>query len=151
MRIEEKIPLIFGVPPQGFLKGLKSQKAFVAEVRPELLGMTIVAKELAKYGREPVVICDNMMAFCMERGLVSAVHIFYQALNKKTALCRTGSLIAALCAKAHHIPVTLGQARVLKFKPSSLLRIGAKKVTAANIKTYVPLFEEVPLKLTKEL
>jgi len=151
MLINGKIPLIFGVPPEGFLKGFKSQKAFVAEVRPGLEGMTIVAKELNKAGRESVVICDNMMAFCMERGLVSAVHIFYQALNKKTALCRTGSLIAALCAKAHHIPVTLSRARVLKFKPASLLQIGARKVTAGNIKTYVPFFEEVPLGLTKEL
>jgi methylthioribose-1-phosphate isomerase len=150
MRIEKKIPLIFGVPQEGFIDRLKARQAFVAELRPGLEGATLVAKGLLKKGRQPILICDNMMAFCMERGLVSAVYIFYQALHKKRALCRTGSLIAALCAKVHGIPVYLSPAKALKFKASSLLKIGERKITVGTLKTYVPFFEEVPLELIKE-
>ena len=147
MFIKEKMPLIFGLPSEVFLDSLKEKRVFVAELRPDLLGMKPLAEELLKKRIQPVVICDNMVAFCMERGLVSAAHIFCEAKNEKTGLCRTGSLIVALCAQYHHIPVYLHQARAAKNKQSSLLKIAGMKVTAQNIKTYVPFLEEVPLEL----
>jgi hypothetical protein len=79
----------FWRPAGSFYAQLKAKKAFVAELRPALEGMKDVARELIRRGIQPVVICDNMMAFCMERKLVSVVHIFAQAGKNGVALCRT--------------------------------------------------------------
>ena len=148
MLVKEQIPLIFGVPQEDFYAQLKAKKIFVAELRPALEGMKDVAKELIGRGVKPVVICDNMMAFCMERKLVSAVHIFAQGRKNDVALCRTGSLIAALCAHTHRIPVVLHEgAMPREAKGADLLKIGGMKVTSSKIKTYVPLLEEVPMSL----
>lgn len=147
MQISEKLPLIFGVPDSGFFEDFREKKAFVAELRPGLEGMQAVSKGLLKKKITPVVICDNMMAFCMRQGLVSGVHIFYKNLNKDNAVCRAGSLIAALCAKEHNIPVHIHKAAATKVKISDLTRIGGRRVTNADIKTYVPVFEDVPLEL----
>ncbi|MFA5039414.1 MAG: hypothetical protein WC732_07015 [Candidatus Omnitrophota bacterium] len=144
----KKIPLIFGCPSESFYAKFNAPRAFVAELRPGLEGMKQVSGELLKKGVKPVVICDNMMAFCMERGLVSGVHIFSAQVRGSRALCRTGSLIAAICARHHGIPVVLH--KTLK-QPSavsmSLLKIGGIKVASAKIKTYVPALEEIPLDL----
>lgn len=149
MEIKEKISLIFGIPGGYFLKSFKARKVFVAELRPGLEGGRVVAAALLKKGVTPVIICDNMMAFCMKRGLVKDVHIFYHALGEKTGLCRTGSLIAALCAKKHKIPAYLHQADNLPWKAETLLEIAGVKVTSGDIPTYVPLLEEVPLDLVR--
>ncbi|MDD5137844.1 MAG: hypothetical protein PHG72_03400 [Candidatus Omnitrophica bacterium] len=151
MLIRQHIPLIFGVPQNGFYGDLKVKKTFVAELRPGLEGMTDVARELLKRRIQPVVICDNMMAFCMERKLVSVVHIFSQGRRNDVALCRTGSLAAALCARVHRIPVVLHDGVVFALPRESqaadLLKIAGIKVTSSKIKTYVPLLEEVPMGL----
>jgi methylthioribose-1-phosphate isomerase len=184
MQINDKIPLIFGVPDVSFYETLKEKKVFVAELRPALEGMNVVAPVLLKNKITPVLICDNMLGFCMKQGLVSKVFIFTplekaavlkrgllpleadgdskppsvhtvrelrsltgftHAVSRDSVLCRTGSLIAALLAQEHKIPVYLFKAKTLSVsRQASLLKIGNKKVTVSSIKTYVPLFEEVP-------
>ncbi len=149
VNIKEKISLIFGLPREDFFDSFESKSVFVAELRPGLEGMRGVAQNFLKRGIEPIVICDNMLGFCMKRGLVKDVYIFYNGLDKKTALCRTGSLIAALCAKMHGIAVYLFPSAALPKKTSSLLKIGGLQVVSGDIKTYVPVLEEVPLELVK--
>jgi len=144
MQINNKIPLIFGNPDVSFYETLEEKKVFVAELRPGLEGMNAVASVLLKKKITPVLICDNMLGFCMKQGLVSKVFIFTHAVSKDSILCRTGSLIAALLAREHKIPVYLFKAKTPSVsKQASLLKIGNKKVTASSLKTYVPLFEEV--------
>ena len=149
MQINKKIPLIFGVPDASFYNSLNEKKVFVAELRPGLEGMKIVASRLLEKHIQPVIICDNMMAFCMQRGFVKKVFIFSQTGAQKKNICRTGSLIAALAAKKHKIPVYLFKTKAVLLKASSLLKINGQKVTSAHIKTYVPLLEEVPGALVK--
>jgi translation initiation factor 2B subunit (eIF-2B alpha/beta/delta family) len=149
MDVKEKIHLIFGVPEKKFFRDFSEARSFVAELRPGLEGVKYTAAALLKKGTQPVIICDNMMAFCMERGLVDRVHIFYQSINKKTAVCRTGSLIAALCAATHGIPVEAHRAAPLR-KSGSLLKISGQSVTSGRMKTYAPLTEEVPLEYITE-
>lgn len=151
MDIKEKIPLIFGVPCNSFFDGFHAKKVFVAELRPGLEGARNVCESLLQRDIEPIVICDNMLGFCMKQGLVEDVYIFYNALNNETAECRTGSLIAALCAKTHGITTHLFPSAPLPKKSSSLLRIGGLKVASCDIKTYVPLLEEVPLELVDKV
>lgn len=144
MHIEEKLPLIFGVPRAPFYDKLSAKKVFVAELRPGLEGMKVVAKELLKRGVQPVMLCDNMIAYCMKNGLVREAYIFFLRRKGKDFICRTGSFIVALCSKAHSVPLYSSAARREGKKPSSLLKIGNEKVTIGTIKTYVPLLENVP-------
>jgi len=144
VHVDKPLPLIYGVPHKGFYKDFKPTMAFVAELRPGLGGTKVVAKELLRLRIQPVIICDNMMAHCMERGLVSSVHLFYSRLTKKKAVCRTGSLIAAICALKRQIPMQLHRGKAGTSK-GSLLKIDGKKVTVQGIKTFVPPTEDVPL------
>jgi methylthioribose-1-phosphate isomerase len=147
MLIKDKLPLIFGVPGSPFFKNFKAKHAFVAELRPGCEGMRAVAKEMLKNKITPVVICDNMMAFCMRQNLVAEAHIFYKNLKGNAALCRTGSLVVALCASAHNIPVFLHASDKKAVKKSDLKKINGKSVTVASLKAYAPLFEDVELTL----
>lgn len=151
MQIREKIPLVFGVPGESFFSRLKTKKIFVAELRPGLEGTKIVALTALEKGIQPVVICDNMPAFCMKQGLVKNVYIFYNMLKKNLSLCRTGSLSTALCAKMHGIPLYLGKGAAMSLKPASLHKIDGRQVISGDIKTYVPLLEKVPLGLISKI
>lgn len=147
MRVDKKLNLIFGVPGKAFIESFNDKEVFVSELRPALEGMKAVSRELLKKNIRPVVICDNMMAFCMKQGLVSAVHIFYSRMGDESCVCRTGSMIAVLCARAHNIRVYLHPSKRIKAVKSDVRKIGGLRVTSADIKTYVPLEEEVPLEL----
>ncbi len=149
MEIKEKLPLVFGVPDASFFKTFKEKKVFVAELRPSLDGMNVVSKEFIKIGVVPVVICDNMMAFCMQRGLVTAVHIFSRNSDNNKGVCQTGSLIAALCARVHNIPVYMHVSHSDLSEDPDLLKIGKESVTVKGIRTYAPLLEDVPLTLVE--
>jgi len=144
VHVHKPLPLVYGVPQKSFYKDFRPTMAFVAELRPGLEGTRVVAKELLRRHVQPVVICDNMMAHCMERGLVNDVHIFYGRLTKKKAVCRTGSLIAVLCALKHQIPAHLHRGRTGRAK-GSLLMLGGRKVAPRGIKTFAPPTEDVPL------
>jgi len=154
MEINEKIPLVFGVPDASFYasfhEAFKEKKVFVAELRPGLEGMKVVSKEFLKMGVVPVVICDNMMAFCMQRGLVRDAHIFSNSRDNEKGSCRTGSLIAALCAALHHIPVYMHASQNKAPKGFDLTKIGNDSVTIQGLRTYAPLLEDVPLSLIKK-
>lgn len=173
MHRKKKIPLVFGVPQASFFETFEGEELFVAELRPGLEGARAVARRCLKRGLRPIIICDNMLAYCMKEGLVSQVFIFYDRMGRQAALCRCGSMIAAVCAKLHNIPVFLYPASQKTpglpgdksstgchcmaspgdFHPSqrtarrasSLAKIAGVRVTSDSIKTYVPLQEEVPL------
>lgn len=152
MPIEEKKSLIFGFPGTSFFDDFKRESVFVAELRPGLEGMRQVSALLLERKITPVMICDNMMAFCMKQGLVDKVYLFGKKTTGKNILCRTGSLIAALCAKVHRIPVVLYPCakEALDSGQEDLHRIGAKLVTKENIPVYSPAWEDVDLELITE-
>jgi methylthioribose-1-phosphate isomerase len=150
MQVDRSLSLIYGVPTPRFYAEFREASVFVAEQRPGLDGMRVVGRELLRRRVTPVILCDNMMAFVMERGLVKDVCIFADTLDATKAECRTGSLIAALVAREHKVPVYLYN-RAGRVTTGSLLKIGGRRVTTPDLKTYVPLTEEVPLELTTEI
>lgn len=145
MHRKKKIPLVFGVPQASFFETFEGEELFVAELRPGLEGARAVARSCLKRGLRPIIICDNMLAYCMKEGLVNNVFIFYDRMGRQAALCRCGSMIAAVCAKLHNIPVSLYPSQRTARRASSLAKIAGVRVTSGSIKTYVPLQEEVPL------
>ncbi len=80
-------------------------RPYVDETRPLLQGARLTAYELQKAGLEPTLICDNMAAYVMSRGLVNAVFIGADriAANGDTAN-KIGSLSLAVNAKHFGVP-----------------------------------------------
>ena len=78
---------------------------FADETRPLLQGARITTFELQKAGIPVTLICDNMAATVMARGLVEAVIVGADriAANGDTAN-KIGTYGVALLAKAHNIP-----------------------------------------------
>jgi methylthioribose-1-phosphate isomerase len=78
---------------------------YADETRPLLQGSRITAFELRNAGIPVTLICDNMAATVMARGLVEAVIVGADriAANGDTAN-KIGTYGVALLAKAHHIP-----------------------------------------------
>lgn len=88
----------------GTEKGIKYH-VFADETRPLLQGARITAFELKQAGIPVTLICDNMAATVMARGLVEAVIVGADRItaNGDTAN-KIGTYGVALLAKAHNIP-----------------------------------------------
>jgi methylthioribose-1-phosphate isomerase len=88
----------------GAEKGIKFS-VYSDETRPLLQGSRITAFELQKAGIPVTVICDNMAATVMARGLIDAVIVGADRItaNGDTAN-KIGTYGVALLAKAHNIP-----------------------------------------------
>ena len=127
----------------------KGEHAFVCEGRPSLEAGRKTSAILLKKGITPTVISDNMSGFLFFKGLVKQVFIACQYADKTGALCDTGSLILAVLAKRHKIPLTLlvaeHRTRFLG-DPKAILSFEGKMIAPKNTHGYVPLVEWVPAK-----
>lgn len=107
-------------------RGIKL-RPFVDETRPLLQGARLTAFELERAGLEPTLICDDMAAFVMSKGLVDAVFIGADriAANGDTAN-KIGSLMLAITAKHYGVPFYV-------FAPMSTVDAGCKTGADINI------------------
>ena len=88
----------------GAERGIKL-KAFVDETRPLLQGARLTAYELKNAGVDVSLICDNMAAYFMSKGMINAVFVGCDrvAANGDTAN-KIGTLGAAVAAKHFGVP-----------------------------------------------
>lgn len=79
---------------------------FVDETRPLLQGARLTAFELQAAGMDVTLICDNMSASIMQKGLVQAVFVGCDrvAANGDTAN-KIGTSVLACVAKQYHVPL----------------------------------------------
>ena len=100
-------------------RGIKL-RPYVDETRPLLQGARLTSYELERAGFEPTLICDNMAAYVMSKGLVNAVFIGADriAANGDTAN-KIGSLSLAINAKHFGVPFYV-------FAPTSTIDKGCK-------------------------
>lgn len=150
--------LVHGVPTNSFYQRLKERKKksdiLVMEGRPHLEGAKIVCRDLLKENIEPTLISDNMVAYCMWKGEIDEVYLFYHQLNSQGAVCRIGSLVVGICAREHKIPVYLYPAgkKTEDFgKARDLFYFNGFRVAPQGIEAYVPLTEHLPWKYITKL
>lgn len=154
--MKKRTILIHGVPNREFYDKLILRKdvgkIYVTEFRPALLGAKLVCKELLKRKLTPILVCDNMVGFCLEKRIINEVNIFFKSQAKDGAFCFVGSLIYAICAKNNRVKVFLHKAEAIKkaFKPNEVLEFCGKRVAVTGVQGYVPLWEKVPLELIKK-
>jgi methylthioribose-1-phosphate isomerase len=111
---QEKYLLIFGVPRRDSydflahaLTAEQATRILVPEMRPELFGTRIVARELLRRNVPVTVISDNMMGTLFGHGEIRKLYLFYSGLRENGPEGICGSLLAARLARAHGVSVEL--------------------------------------------
>jgi methylthioribose-1-phosphate isomerase len=142
----------------GLEQGIHFQ-VYADETRPLLQGARITAFELQQAGIAVTLICDNMTAYVMSKGLIDAVIVGADRItsNGDTAN-KIGTYGVALLAKAHSIPFYVAapfSTFDLSLKTGSQIPIeerdgieitcGFGKQTApTGVKTFNPAFDVTP-------
>ena len=106
--------LVYGIPDKknyAFLNhALKAEQAhsvLVPEMRPQLWGARVVARELLDRQTPTTLISDNMMGTLFAQGEVRKLCLFYDGLSEKGPRGICGSLLAVRLARHHDVPIEL--------------------------------------------
>lgn len=137
-------------------------KVFADETRPLLQGARLTTWELSRAGIDVTLICDNMAAMVMKKGLIDAVIVGCDrvAANGDTAN-KIGTYGLAVLAKAHNIPFYIagptstidletltGEAIPIEERHEQEITCAFGKRTAPEgIKVYNPAFDVTPHEL----
>jgi methylthioribose-1-phosphate isomerase len=115
----EKYLLVFGLPKKDGYAFLgqalaAKQRILVPEMRPQLWGARVVARELLKRGMPATLISDNMMGTLFAQRQIRCLCLFYSELGEQGANGICGSLLAARLARAHGVPIELLESEALE-------------------------------------
>ena len=137
----------------------KKIKVYADETRPLLQGSRLTTWELLKEEIPVTLICDNMAAHCMAKGMIDLVIVGADriAANGDTAN-KIGTYSVALAAKAHNLPFYVaaptstidfsladGSAIPIEERDPDEVRFFGKKRTApAEVAVYNPAFDITP-------
>jgi methylthioribose-1-phosphate isomerase len=109
-----KYVLLYGVPPKNqyafLISALKAEHAesiLVPEMRPQLWGAQIVARELLARNAPTTLISDNMMGTLFAHGEIAKLCLFYDELTEAGPRAICGSLLAAQLAHLHGCAIEL--------------------------------------------
>ena len=137
-------------------------KVFADETRPLLQGARLTTWELMQAGVDVTLICDNMAAAVMAKGLIDAVIVGCDrvAANGDTAN-KIGTYGLAVLAKAHNIPFyTAGPTSTIDIetpsgneipieerKPDEITCGLGRRTAPLGVKAYNPAFDVTPNEL----
>ncbi|MFH1406947.1 MAG: S-methyl-5-thioribose-1-phosphate isomerase [Candidatus Omnitrophota bacterium] len=140
----------------------KKIKVYADETRPILQGSRLTAWELQQNGIDVTLICDNMAASLMKKGMIDKVIVGADriAANGDTAN-KIGTYNVAVLAKYHKIPfyiaapgssfdlsIKTGRQILIEQRPREEIISGFGKLTAPkNVKVYNPAFDVTPYEL----
>jgi methylthioribose-1-phosphate isomerase len=109
-----KYVLLYGVPPANqyafLISALKAEAAeslLVPEMRPQLLGAQVVARELLERNAPTTLISDNMMGTLFAHGEIKKLCLFYNDFAEQGPIGICGSLLAVQLARLHGVAVEL--------------------------------------------
>jgi methylthioribose-1-phosphate isomerase len=127
MKTGEKYLLVFGLPRKEdysflghALKAEEAQRILIPEMRPQLWGARIVARELVKRQIPATLISDNMMGTLFAQRQIHRLYLFYAGLAEPGPAAICGSLLAARLARAHGIAIELLESEETKELPLDL-------------------------------
>jgi methylthioribose-1-phosphate isomerase len=109
--------LLYGVPPKSeydslhrVLQSEQAEALLVPEMRPELWGAQVVARELLARNAPVTLISDNMMGTLFAHGEIAKLFFFYSSLADEGPRGICGSLLAVQLARLHGVPIELASA-----------------------------------------
>lgn len=137
----------------------KKVKVYVDETRPLLQGSRLTAWELMKNNIETTVICDDMAASVMKKGLIDKIIVGADriARNGDTAN-KIGTYNLAVLAKFHKVPFYIAapistfdfniksgkQIPIEQRSREEIIRGFGKLTAPENVKVYNPAFDVTP-------
>ncbi len=140
----------------------KEIQVFADETRPLLQGSRLTAWELLQDKIPVTLICDNMAAHCMSKGMIDLVIVGADriAANGDSAN-KIGTYSVALAAKAHNLPFYIAaptstidfslangsQIPIEERDPDEVRFFGRKRTAPAAVKVYNPAFDVTPARL----
>ncbi|HKA32490.1 MAG TPA: hypothetical protein VKH64_04705 [Candidatus Binatia bacterium] len=149
--------LVYGVPKKADLgsvaRTLKLEKpahVLVPEMRPGLAGLQSVAKELSERGVPVQLVSDNMMGTFFAEGAIRRLYLFYEEVGAAGPAGGCGSLLAALLARAHGVPIELLPGEAAAPLDADVSTFLGRRVVADGIKIYPVEKEVIPWSLFKE-
>jgi len=157
-RQKKKYLLMFGVPnSESYLflsQAVRAESAnsvLLPEMRPSLVGSRVVAQELVNRGIPTALISDNMMGYFFAERQISKLFLFYSSLESNGPLGISGSLLAALLAQHHAVPIELFQSGNLKgeMEDKDASTFLGERVTPETVSAYSVLQEAIPWSLLK--
>ena len=157
----EKEPyiLLYGIPKSGSyshlssaLKAQRAQTVLVPEMRPELWGVHVIARELLQRNIPTTLISDNMMGAFFAQGQIKRLYLFYSELSEKGPVGICGSLLATLLAAAHGVSVELLASEEARQSPldRDVSTFLGEKVCPDRVTIYPIEREVIPWSLFKE-
>ena len=140
----------------------KNIKVYADETRPLLQGSRLTTWELLKEKIPVTLICDNMAAHCMAKGMIDLVIVGADriAANGDTAN-KIGTYSVALAAKAHNLPFyvaaptstidfSLADGSMIPIEerdPDEVRFFGEKRTAPEKVAVYNPAFDVTPATL----
>jgi methylthioribose-1-phosphate isomerase len=110
----EKYLLVYGLPRSDSyaflahaLKAEGADRILLPEMRPELWGANVVARELLTRHVPTTLIADTMMGELFAHGQICKLYLFYSGLDESGARGICGSLLAVSLARAHGVAIEL--------------------------------------------
>lgn len=112
--------LLHGVPAEdnyrmltAAVKAGQGESILVPEMRPELWGARIVARELLRREVPTTLICDNMMGTLFAQGQIVKLFLFHAGLTEPGPIANCGALFAAQLARTHGVTIELGESQAI--------------------------------------
>ncbi|MCK5681491.1 S-methyl-5-thioribose-1-phosphate isomerase, partial [bacterium] len=140
----------------------KELEVFADETRPLLQGSRLTTWELLKDKIPVTLICDNMAAHCMAKGMIDLIIVGADriAANGDSAN-KIGTYSVALAAKAHNLPFYIAaptstidftltngcKIPIEERDPDEVRFFGEKRTAPAEVKVYNPAFDVTPANL----
>lgn len=83
----------------------KKFKVYVDETRPQLQGARLTVFELLEEGIDTILICDNMSAYLMQKGLINGVIVGADRITANGFVAnKIGTYLLAISARYHNVP-----------------------------------------------
>ena len=153
-----KYILLYGVPPKSQysfliseLRADRAESVLVPEMRPQLWGARVVARELLERNVPTTLISDNMMGTLFAQGEILKLCLFYGSLGEAGPRGICGSLLAVQLARLHGVPIELfnGDERSDSPRDSDVSTFMGKKICPAGVAVRAVEEEVVPWGLFK--
>ncbi|HOO55295.1 MAG TPA: S-methyl-5-thioribose-1-phosphate isomerase [bacterium] len=150
-----------GVIRSGYRKK-KIERVYVDETRPWLQGAKLTAFEMVQEGIPATLICDNMAASLMAKGMIDAVIVGADRIAANGDVAnKIGTYSVAVIARAHKIPFyvaapvstidfTLNSGKKIVIEERGELevrRIGSTTICPGDIDVINPAFDVTPFRL----
>ncbi|HEU4340392.1 MAG TPA: hypothetical protein VFU31_02360 [Candidatus Binatia bacterium] len=151
--------LVYGVPAREnydlLVHALRAETAdgvLLPEMRPELWGARVVARELLRRNVPTTLVSDNMMGALFAQAQIGRLYLFCEQLRQEGPSGICGSLLAARLARAHGVPIELQDGESQNEAPldGDVATFLGRRVSPEGVTIYPLEKEMLPWALFKE-